>query len=690
MAENRLHTSVQYVKGVGPKRAALFERLGVHTIEDLLYLVPRDYQDRGTVTTIGRAQVGQVASVTGSVQRIDLRTTGRGRTLLTLLVGDETGVVQAVWFNQAYRASDFHEGDRVVLSGKTALYDGALQMSSPDYEVLDPLSPARFAEGVVAVYPATEGLPQWLLRRVVREAVERYGDDLVDPLPAGLRGRADLVSLKQAIAHVHFPPTLSAARTARRRLKFDELFTVQMGLAFRRRRLRSAAATQIVVDDRIDARIRRRFEFRLTDAQERAIADIRDDVAQDQPMNRLLQGDVGSGKTVVAVYAMLAAVANRLQAAVMAPTGILAEQHFASIDRLLGSARARRVLLVGATPSAERRRSLAAIGAGEVDIVVGTHAVIQKDVTFHRLGLVVVDEQHKFGVAQRAMLRRKGQGPHCLVMTATPIPRTLAMAAFGDLDLSTLDEMPPGRRPVDTRYVPREQTDDAFAFIRSEIKKGRQAYFVYPLVEDSDRLALKSAEAMYRRLAESVYPDLKVGLLHGRMKPAEKDRVMADFRTRRIHILVSTVVIEVGIDVPNATLMVIDHAERFGLAQLHQLRGRIGRGRYQGYCLLFADPTTDEAQRRIEIMTATSDGFRIAEEDLKLRGPGEFLGARQHGLPELRLASLIDDADLARLARKEAFDLVRADPTLAAPEYEALRAHLRAKLRSRPGLTPIG
>ena len=316
--------------------------------------------------------------------------------------------------------------------------------------------------------------------------------------------------------------------------------------------------------------------------------------------------------------------------------------------------------------------------------------MIQKDVTFKRLGLVVVDEQHKFGVAQRAVLRRKGQAPHCLVMTATPIPRTLAMTAFGDLDLSILDEMPPGRRPVQTRYVSREETVQAFEFIRGEIKKGRQAYFVYPLIEESDTLTLKSAQQMYRRLGKSVYPDLKVGLLHGRMKSAEKDRVMADFRARRLHILVSTVVIEVGIDVPNATLMVIDHAERFGLAQLHQLRGRIGRGRYQGYCLLFAEPTTEEAERRIAILTQTTDGFRIAEEDLKLRGPGEFLGARQHGLPELRLASLIDDADLLRLARKEAFDLVAADPALAAPQHQALRDHLRRKLARRPGLTPIG
>jgi ATP-dependent DNA helicase RecG len=733
--DNPLAMSVQFVRGMGPKRAALFERLGVRTVEDLLLFAPRDYLERTAPISIIRVQPDRLVTVTGTVQQISFKTVGRGRTLLTIVVGDDTAVLKAVWFNQPFRAEHFHEGDRVVLCGKAALFGDALQMNSPDYEVLEPDAPAQFAEGIVAVYPATEGLTQNVIRKIVRECVERYGDALVDAVPESIRTRDGLVSLKQAVAHVHFPPAREAAQAARRRLKFDELFTIQLGLALRRRRIRTQTAAPIPVTAEIDARIRRLFGFTLTAAQERVIAEVRADLAEPRPMNRLLQGDVGSGKTVIAVYAMLAAVANQQQAAVMAPTAILAEQHFAAIERMLAHSRVRRALLVGGASAAKRRANLAAIAKGEVDIVVGTHAVIQKDVAFARLGAVVIDEQHKFGVAQRATLRKKGPAPHCLVMTATPIPRTLAMTAFGDLDLSVLDEMPPGRRPVQTWHVPREKTAEAFAFIRSEIKRGRQAYFVYPLIEeqapfppppapprrptsdpqrrpapqplfprkaagasqaethddaDAAQKVLKSAEEMHRRLSSEIYPDLAIGLLHGRMSPEEKDRVMAGFRTRRLHVLVSTVVIEVGIDVPNATLMVIEHAERFGLAQLHQLRGRIGRGRYQGYCLLFADPSTDEARQRIAILTQTADGFRIAEEDLRLRGPGEFLGARQHGLTELRLASLIDDADLLRLARKEAFDLVVADPTLAAPDLAPLRAYLKAKLAPRPGLTPIG
>ena len=602
-SRSRLLTSIQYVKGVGPKRALLFERLGVSTVKDLLYLAPRRYIDRGCIVPMNRVRVGALVTVAGTVLDVEFRTISRGRSLVKVLVGDGSGVVQAVWFNQPYRADTFREGQRVVLSGKAVLYDGGLQMNAPDFEVLAEDSPARFAEGVVAVYPATEGLSQWMIRRVVREAVERFGDDLTDPLPAELRRRNGLVTLKRAIAHLHFPPDMAAARAAVRRLKFDELFTLQMGLALRRHRLRLASAEPIHVDERIDARIRRRFPFTLTGAQERVIREIREDLARDRPMNRLLQGDVGSGKTVVAVYAMLAAVANRLQAAVMAPTAVLAEQHFAGIDRMLKGSRVRRALLLGGMPAAERRRLTGEIAAGRIDIVVGTHAVIQRDISFARLGLVVVDEQHKFGVAQRAMLRRKAKAPHCLVMTATPIPRTLAMSAFGDLDLSVLDEMPPGRRPVETRYIPRERAHEAFQFIREEIRKGRQAYFVYPLIDDSDRLALRSAKRMYRTLKERIYPDLKVGLLHGRMKPGEKERVMADFRTRRIHILVSTVVIEVGIDVPNATLMVIDHAERFGLAQLHQLRGRVGRDVRQAYAYLILPPG--------QAITPTANVFRI-------------------------------------------------------------------------------
>ena len=693
--QDDLDKSPQFVKGVGPRRVLLLKKLGVHTVRGLLYYVPRDYQDRTRVRTISDIQVGDVVSVMGEVLKWDSRPTRRAGTITEMLVGDDTGVVAATWFTKGYKMKPLAQvGDRVLLSGKVSFY-GGLQFSRPDVEVLaseepdtqDPMSDST----IVPIYATTEGLAQFAIRKIATSAVEGFLGDLPEPLPQALMAKRRLLPLHEALAAAHSPETRAQAEEALRRLSYDELLVLELAMAIRRRGIKDESpGRSFRIGPNVDAHARRLFPFRLTQSQRRAIDEIVEDMRSPKPMNRLLQGDVGSGKTVVALYAMLCAIANGAQAALMAPTEILAEQHFATLSELLADADMRIGLFTGGATAKERRDNLEALASGEIHLAIGTHALIQSDVDYHDLGLVVVDEQHRFGVMQRATLRRKGVTPDVLVMTATPIPRTLSLTVFGDLDVSTIDELPPGRQPIETRLIPPDKHQDAFEFVRGELRSGRQAFVVYPLVEESDKVDLRAATEAAEAIQKQVFPEFKVGLIHGRLKAREKDCIMREFRGGRFDVLVATTVIEVGIDVPNATIMVIEHAERYGLAQLHQLRGRIGRGQHRSHCLLFSDARTEEARERLEVIAGTSDGFRIAEADLRFRGPGEFFGTRQHGLPPLQFANIIEDFDLLRMARQDAFEITGSDPDLSHPDHAVLRQNFYRQFEGRLDLINVG
>ena len=701
--DDPLAASVRFVTGVGPSRAEALGRLGITTVRDLLWYVPRRYEPRAELTSIAEAEVGAPVSLAVEVVEAKLKKLGYRRTLLLAQARDATGVEELLWFNQPYYASRLGEGGRLLVTGTLRLREGRLEMVAPALEPLGPAEPVSRTDAPLApVYPASEEVPQKLLRRIVASALTGYLHAVPEMFPTPFRRERNLLDLRAAMAKVHAPASEEEAQLALRRLKYDEFFVFETGLALRRRDLRrERAVSPLPVSEKLDARIRRLLPFRLTRAQERAIGELRADLAETWPMNRLLQGDVGSGKTAVAVYALLASVANHFQAALMAPTEILAEQHFRVLEAYLRRSRAagaqpprpgtrvRRCLLRGGMPASERAGALAAIAEGGMDIVVGTHALLQSDVHFANLGLVVIDEQHKFGVLQRATLRDKGWHPHALVMTATPIPRTLTLTVFGDLDLSLIDEMPPGRGKVITRLVPPEKRPLAYDFIRAQLGRGRQCFVVAPLVHGGEN-DVASAARLSRELQAGEFRDFTVGLVHGEMSAQAKDQVMTRFRRGQAQVLVATSVIEVGLDVPNATVLAIENAERFGLSALHQLRGRIGRGSATSYCLLFAASATEAAQHRLDVLCETRDGFRIAEEDLKVRGPGEFFGTRQHGLPELRLGDIVADYELLRLARQDAFALVARDPRLEEPEHQVLRRAVIRTFRDRLYLAAVG
>ncbi len=684
-AEVGLDGLVEALAGVGPKRAEQLARVGVHTVRDLLFALPFEYFDRTRVAKIREVRPEENATLLVTVRQVKLARTRSGKRTINVVVDDETGQLSVWFFNREYLVQQLPPGTRMILSGTLRFYDG-LRMAEPEFEVLPPLeTPAApgtglHTLGIVPHYRLTEGLPEKWLRARVRAAVDAHADRLEDTLPPELRVARGLVDAPTAIRDAHFPPSLTAKDAAVRRLAYEELLHLQCLLEIRRRhgRRREAAFT-LRADPALDERIRARFPFRFTTAQDRVVAEIAGDLGRAWPMNRLLQGDVGSGKTAVALWAALATIAAGRQAVIMAPTEILARQHFETFGRLLEGSRVRHALLVGGIDKVERREIVQGLFAGEIDLVVGTHALIEEDVAFAALGLVVIDEQHRFGVLQRALLRRKGPAPHVLVMTATPIPRTLAMTVFGDLDVSTIDELPPGRKPVRTHVRTREKFIAAMEFAREKLREGRQCYFISPVIEDSDRLQLRSATHMHQELSRTHFEGFPVALLTGQTEASEKERIMAEFRAGKIAVLVSTVVIEVGIDVPNATIMVVDHADRFGLAQLHQLRGRIGRGGEQAHCILFSDGASEEGERRLKVLEETSDGFRIAEADLGFRGPGEFLGTRQSGLPEFKVARLERDFALLREARADAIGLLAQDPTLVRSEHAAFRNALCAR-----------
>jgi ATP-dependent DNA helicase RecG len=577
-----------------------------------------------------------------------------------------------------------------MASGKVALYKHQLQMTNPKFVVLDEehLKPAECFSG--GVYPASAGLSSRQIKRIIVPLLDNLNDLTPEFYDPGFLKNADLISRKDAFSWIHLPPDEEKLAQAKRRLKYDELFLMQVGLALRRYKMQHfSTAMPMNCTDEIDSRIKKRFPFLLTEDQNGAIAEIVADMAKLQPMNRLLQGDVGAGKTVVALYAALLAVANKTQVAIMAPTEILAGQHFLSIERYLKNSKVRRILITGGLTGKKRKELLSRISSGRIDIVVGTVALVQKDVGFAKLGLVVIDEQHKFGVHQR-MLLRKQTTPHCLVMTATPIPRTMAMTVFGDLDVSVIKHSPPGRGAVITRWVDPQDRQKAYEFIRERLRARKQAYFVYPRITNTEENAVVAAATdEWKNLAQKVFPEFTVELLHGRMPSAKKQRIMAEFRKGKINVLVTTIVVEVGMDVPNATIMVIEGADRFGLAQLHQLRGRIGRGEAKSYCFLFAETAREAAKSRLEIMTRSNDGFEIAEHDLRLRGPGELFSTRQHGLPDLKIANIIDDYELLIMARKNAFELVAEDPVLAKAEHKNIRQVLLARFGDSLGLADV-
>jgi ATP-dependent DNA helicase RecG len=688
-----LDSPLQYLKGVGPQRAHLLERLGLLTVRDALNHFPRDYQDRRSFVPFHKLALGESAVVQGTVFGVSAPPRRVSRAPIKVVFRDQTGYFTALWFGRPYLAAQLKRDLRVVLYGKKGLdKDRHVVLDNPEYEIVeeDELSSIHMGR-VVPVYSLTEGLfPRWM-RGLLYQVVTAHAEEASDIVPDPIRRRRNLLPAAQAYRMVHFPDRLEDAEAARRHFAFEDFLVLQMGLALRRRSHARERGRALAPPGDLVARLLRDLPFALTAAQERVWSEIRSDLARPVPMNRLLQGDVGSGKTIVAVMALLTAVEAGCQALLMAPTEILAEQHVRTVRGLVEPLGLTVAWLSAGQRARERQAALDALRSGSAAIGVGTHALIEDAVELQRLGLAVVDEQHRFGVMQRASVRGKGEHPHVLVMTATPIPRTLALTLYGDLDVSVLDQMPPGRTPIVTQMRDESRRGRIYDFIRTEFRAGRQAYVVCPLVEGTETSDLKAATEMAERLQAGPFKEFRVGLVHGRLSFDAKDQVMRAFKAREIDLLVATTVIEVGIDVPNASVMLIEHAERFGLAQLHQLRGRVGRGADKSYCILLASgPMSDEGKQRLEAMVATLDGFRLAEVDLKIRGPGEFFGTRQSGLPEFRTASLLTHTRLLEEARQDAGELVARDPGLRLPEHRLLREALVARWRERLDLASVG
>jgi ATP-dependent DNA helicase RecG len=665
----------------------------VTTIRDLLYFFPHRHLDYSQRKFISQLTEGEEQTIIANVwQAHEIRPGGRRST--EAIVGDETGNVRVVWFNNPYLARKLPTNTRLVISGRVSLFNGRHVFESPEWELAEDRDLVHTGR-LVPVYPLTQGLRPRQVRKLLKEVVDQWAWQVQDFLPLELRERNSLMELPQAISQAHYPDDDTARDKARIRLAFDELFLLQIGVLSRKRAWQEGQpgspldTGKGVVDTFLGS-----LPYTLTTAQHRVLREIQDDLQRPLPMCRLLQGEVGSGKTVVAAAALLLAAANGYQGAFMAPTEILAEQHFTTLSQLLSVAGCQEgkedhiatysgllshpvtlALLIGDINQVRKRELQSRIRDGSADIIIGTHALIQKGIEFHKLGFIVVDEQHRFGVVQRSALRQKGFNPHVLVMTATPIPRTLALTLYGDLDLSVIDQLPPGRQAVKTKWLQPRQRDSAYNFLRRQVADGHQAFIICPLVEESEAVQAKAAIAEFQHLSDKVFPELKLGLLHGRMSATQKDEVMRHFRSGELNILISTPVVEVGIDVPNATVMLIESADRFGLSQLHQFRGRVGRGKEQSYCLLLAENPSLIAKERLDVLERIQDGFALAEEDLKLRGPGEFFGTRQSGLPDLRMARLSDVA-LLELARSEAGRLFQVDPSLEKPEHRLLAGEL--------------
>jgi ATP-dependent DNA helicase RecG len=697
----KLDDSVQYLKGIGPEKAKALDSVGIKTIEDLLYYIPRRYLDRSTILPIGRLKAGTTATVIGRVEAAGIKR-GRRRPQFQVIIRDETGFMYLIWFQKLkYIKNLFEENDLVVASGEVRLF-GGLQMIHPEFEIVSRSGGEKDEEElihtgrIIPLYPSTAELKKlWLdsrgFRRALKPLLDNVADLVTETLPPRVLSDSNLLPLPKALKNVHFPEDLEITNLARSRLAFDELFYLELMLALRKKRIHREEGIAFQKPGNLVRSALKMLPFELTSAQRKVLREIASDMMSDTSMHRLLQGDVGSGKTIVALVAMLMAVESGYQAALMAPTEILAEQHHITIHQMLESLGVKTVLLTSSVTGTERETILEDVSKGSAQVIIGTHALIQKQVDFFKLGLVVIDEQHRFGVMQRAKLKQKGTSPDVLVMTATPIPRSLALTLYGDLDVSVIDSLPPGRKTIKTSLYGGNSKSKIYEFLEKELQKRHQAYIVYPLVEESEKADLKAATQSYEFLKKEIFPHRRLALLHGRIKSKERESIMQAFRHGDYDILVATTVVEVGVDVPNATVMIIEHAERFGLFQLHQLRGRIGRGADQSYCLLVADsPLSEEAQKRLKAMTSTSDGFKISEIDLKLRGPGEFFGTRQHGLPELKIADIVTDARLLYQARNWAFKIVEEDPNLTQKENLCIRSNFVRKYKRRFSLVDIG
>jgi len=686
MEEAGLQKSIQYVKGIGPQRAAILAKLGIYTLQQLLEYYPRRYEDRSRLKQIVQLEHKELETIMGRVVGSEELKPRRGLTITKLAVTDDTGIVFGVWFNQPYIARQWKPGTKVILSGRVERRNKEIQLLDPEIEALDHEDIIHTAR-IVPIYSLTENMSQRVFRTVIRQVLNQAIGIITEPLPDYIRQKHGLIDKPWAVENIHFPTDTISLQQARRRLIYEEFFVLQMGLLLLKQHNQvDEAGIKHTKDGDSVAAFMKGLPFQLTKDQLKVLDEIKNDMEASQVMNRLLQGDVGSGKTVIAAAALVKTVENGYQGAMMAPTEILAEQHYCSLKALFAPLGINVALLTGGQPKKVKEQVLNAIGTGEAQVVVGTHTLIQSQVSFKGLGLVVTDEQHRFGVRQRALLQQKGYRPDVLVMTATPIPRTLALTVYGDLDYSVIKEMPPGRQPIRTDLVSSDVRRRIYKFMRKLIMEGRQVYVVCPLIEESDKLQVEAAMQTAERLVKEEFADLSVGLLHGKMKNTEKEKVMAQFIRNEINILVATTVIEVGVNVPNASLMVIEGAERFGLAQLHQLRGRVGRGDHKSYCILVSDHKAQESTQRLKCLKETTDGFSLAEQDLILRGPGEFFGTRQHGLPDLKLANILQDHELLEIARKDAEEFIHLKRCLP----EVLKSILQERFSGDSQLVFIG
>lgn len=705
LIKNPRETDIQYLKGIGPARAALFKKRGISTVEDMFYYFPRRYEDRTHFIPISRLREGAVVVVKAGVLAAGRRSSQRRRgfVITEAAVADDTGKIFCVWFNQPYLARYLKPGTSVILYGRVERYGGRLQMSSPEFEIITAQDESLSAGRIVPVYAVPEGVSQRMFRRLMYAALELYVPRVADFLPYDIRSRNNLLNIARSLRGIHFPDDPDLQRAAYERLAFEEFFLFQIPLALRKLNRSRQEGIAHIVDGSLVAGFTRSLPFTLTSDQHQVFEEIKNDMAQPYVMQRLLQGDVGSGKTVVATLAALVAVQGGWQAAFMAPTEVLAKQHFEKIRNQLSLLHRSAAdgmedtkdkiavgLLVSGMKQNEKEDILGALRGGDIDILIGTHSLLEESVQFKKLGLVIIDEQHKFGVGQRALLPKKGLNPDLLIMTATPIPRTLAITMYGDLDCSVIRHMPAGRKPVKTLCVAQAEREKAYITVKKEVAQGGQAYIVFPVIEESYALDIKGAEKMYEELRHGIFRTCRVGLLHGRLKQSQQDHVMAQFKKHELDILAATTILEVGIDIAEASCMVIEHAERFGLSQLHQLRGRVGRGERESLCILVADASTDEARARLEAMVAYNDGFKIAEEDLKIRGPGEFFGARQHGLSDLKIGDPLTQLHLLKRARDEAIRLVRADPRLSLREHLCVREKLTQRFPGYETLVMVG